>query len=160
MAHARMPRGNATAWVSKPRHRSPPIRPGENPPGRTMASRYSAPANCREHVIPVRQAKGAKPDLKKDQHPVSATTRTRLHLLSRKPTFQEVQISPAKSNPSAWRGTSRPNPASIKNQKNTLIRSDTTDPVHASLCHASLCHSSVMRSTGGWRRFLRRQRSR
>ena len=26
MAHARMPRGNATAWVSKPRHRSPPIR--------------------------------------------------------------------------------------------------------------------------------------
>jgi hypothetical protein len=103
---------------------------GRAPPGRTMASRYSAPANCREHVIPVRQAKGAKPDLQKDQHPVSATTRTRLHLLSRKPTFQEVQISPAKSNPSTWRGTSRPNPASIKNQKNTLIRSDTTDPVH------------------------------
>ena len=38
MAHARMPRQHhqvwwdTTAWVSKPRHRSPPIRPGEDNP--------------------------------------------------------------------------------------------------------------------------------
>ena len=56
-----------------------------------MAQRYSAPAACRELVIPVRQAKGAQADLKNDLHPVSATTRLRLHLPSRKPTFRKVQ---------------------------------------------------------------------
>jgi hypothetical protein len=34
---------------------------GRTTPGRTMASRYSAPATCRGLVTPVSQAKGAKP---------------------------------------------------------------------------------------------------
>ena len=37
---------------------------------------------------------GASADPKNDLQPVTATTRTRLHLPSRKPTFQEVQKQP------------------------------------------------------------------
>ena len=43
MAHARMPRGNATAWISKPRHRSPPIRPGETSAGSDHGSKMLRP---------------------------------------------------------------------------------------------------------------------
>ena len=93
MAHARMPRGNATAWVSKPRHRSPPIRPGENNPGPDHGFKILRPGNLSRarHTSP--PGKRGEADLKNDLQPVAATTRHRLHLPSRKPTNQEVQIS-------------------------------------------------------------------
>jgi hypothetical protein len=102
--------------------------PGRTTPGRTMASRYSAPAKSRGHVTPVRQAKGAKPACKTIGNrclpppaPVSAFRPGSQH-------SKMSRISPAKSKLPIWQVSSRPNPASIKNQKNTLLRSDTTDP--------------------------------
>lgn|GEM_PF-3797001 len=41
---------------------------------------------------------------------------------------QRSRISLAKSKLPIWQDSSRPNPADRKNQKNTLFRSDTTDP--------------------------------
>jgi hypothetical protein len=49
-----------------------------------------------------------------------------IHLTPFKPTFQDVQISPAKSKLPTWQASSRPNPAFKKNQKKTLFKSDTT----------------------------------
>jgi hypothetical protein len=72
--------------------------------------------------------KRGEADLKNDLQPVPATTRTRLHLPSRKPTFQEVQNPPCQIETPTWQASSRPNPAFRKNQKNNLFRSDTTDP--------------------------------
>jgi hypothetical protein len=93
MALVGMPRGNATAWVSKPRHRSPPIRPGENNPGPDHGFKILRPGNLSRarHTSP--PGKRGEADLKNDLQPVAATTRHRLHLPSRKPTNQEVQIS-------------------------------------------------------------------
>lgn len=93
-----------------------------------MASRYSAPATCREHVTPVRQAKGAKPDLKNDPQPVSATTRTRLHLPSGKLTIRKVQNQRGQIEFIDLARPSVPKSKLRKTQKNTLIHSDTTDP--------------------------------
>lgn len=128
MALVGMPRGNATAWVSKPRHRSPPIRPGDNNPGPDHGFKILRSGNLSRarHTSP--PGKGGDAGPKNDLQPVAATTRTRLHLPSRKPTNQEVQISPAKSKLPIWQVSSRPNPIFRKNQKNTLFRSDTTDP--------------------------------
>ena len=93
-----------------------------------MAQRYSAPASCRELVTPVRQAKGAKPVRKTIGNrclpppaPISIFPPGSRH-------FKRSRTSPAKSKLPIWQASSRPNPAFKKKQKNTLFRSDTTDP--------------------------------
>ena len=93
-----------------------------------MASRYSAPAACRGHVTPVRQANGAKQALQRVRNrwlppPASVSTFRPEGLHSAR-----SKSSPAKSHQLPWQAPSRPNPSSRKNPKNTLIRSDTTDP--------------------------------
>ena len=59
-----------------------------------MASRYSAPASKSRarHTSP--PGKRGEADLKNNLQPVAATTRTRLHLPSRKRTFRKVQNPP------------------------------------------------------------------
>jgi len=129
MALVGMPRGNTTAWVSKPRHRSPPIRPGENNPGPDHGYKILRSGNLSRarHTSP--PGKRGVADLQKVRTrclppPASVSTFRPGSQHSARP-----RTSNAKSNHSTWQGTSRPNPTSIKNQKNTLIRSDTTDPV-------------------------------
>ncbi len=101
------------------------------------AARYSVPTNCRELVIPVRQAKGGKPicEMIGNRWPPppapAATIRPPSHHHARSRT------SPAKSKLSTWQAPSRQNPALRKNQKNTLFRSDTTDPKRYRLCSNS-----------------------
>ena len=72
-----MPRGNATACVSMPRHRSPPIRPGENNPGPDHGFKILRPGNLprARHASP--PGKGGEANLKQSA-PVAATTRIRL----------------------------------------------------------------------------------
>ena len=91
---------DATAWVSKPRHRSPPIRSGETSPGPDHGYEILRPGNCVEGTShqSARQ-RGRSRSVKTDLHPVAATTRLRLHLLSRKPTFRKVQNPPGQIEP-------------------------------------------------------------
>jgi hypothetical protein len=129
MAHLHMPRGNATAWVSMPRHRSPPIRPGENNPRPDHGTKIlrSGKLSRARHTSP--PGKGGEAGLQNDRQPVPATTRTRLHLPSRKPTFQEVQNQPGQIEASDLASILTPKSSLQKKQKNTLFRSDTTDPI-------------------------------
>ena len=95
-----------------------------------MASRYSAPAACRGHVTPVRQANGAKQALQRVRNrwlppPASVSTFRPEGLHSAR-----SKSSPAKSHQLPWQAPSRPNSSSRKNPKNTLIRSDTSVPGH------------------------------
>jgi hypothetical protein len=60
---------------------------------------------------------------------VPATTRAHLHLPSRKPTFQEVQNQPGQIEASDLASILTPKSSLQKKQKNTLFRSDTTDPI-------------------------------
>ena len=70
MAPVGMPRGNATAWVSKPRHRSPPIRPGENNPGPDHGSKILRPGSMSRarHTSP--PGTGGEANLNNGRHPV------------------------------------------------------------------------------------------
>ncbi len=128
MALFGMPRGNATAWVSKPRHRSPPIRPGETSPGPDHGYKILRPdmMSRARHTSP--PGKGGEAGLKNDLHPVSATTRTRLHLPSRKPTSRKAPKQPGQIEALDLASIHTPKSSLQKNQKNTLFRSDTTDP--------------------------------
>ena len=137
MAHLHMPRGNATAWVSMPRHRSPPIRPGENNPRPDHGTKIlrSGKLSRARHTSP--PGKGGEAGPQNDRQPVPATTRTRLHLPSRKPTFQEVQNQPGQIEASDLASILTPKSSLQKKQKNTLFRSDTTDPNGANLSRIS-----------------------
>ena len=129
MAHLHMPRGNATAWVSMPRHRSPPIRPGENNPRPDHGTKIlrSGKLSRARHTSP--PGKGGEAGPQNDRQPVPATTRAHLHLPSRKPTFQEVQNQPGQIEASDLASILTPKSSLQKKQKNTLFRSDTTDPI-------------------------------
>jgi hypothetical protein len=135
MAHARMPRGNATAWVSKPRHRPPPIRPrGYSFPRSDHGTKILRPGNLSRarHTSP--PGKGGDAGLRKGRHQWPPPPAFRLHRsLPRADIRQGPKTSPAKSNILIWQGTPRPDRVIIKNQKNTLFRSDTTDPKRLTL---------------------------
>jgi hypothetical protein len=130
MALFGMPRGNATAWVSKPRHRSPPIRPGENNPGPDHGFKILRPGNlsrARHTSPPGKRGEAGLKTIGNRYLPPPASVSTF------RPGSQHSKMSrtsPAKSKLPMWQASSRPNPAFRKNQKNTLFRSDTTDPVH------------------------------
>jgi hypothetical protein len=55
-------------------------------------------------------------------------SRTHLHLPSRRPTFQEVQNQPGQIGSSDLASILTPKSSLQKKQKNTLFRSDATDP--------------------------------
>ena len=130
MAHLRMPRGNATAWVSKPRHRSPPIRLGgysfPRPDHGTKILRPGTRVEGSSHQS-ARQKGRSRPAKR------SATGGCH-HPPPSPPSVPQANIPqrsksrPAKSKSSTWQALPRTNPTSKINQKNTLIRSDTTDP--------------------------------
>ncbi len=98
--------------VSKPEHGSKILRPGKK-----SRARHTSPPG-----------KGGEAGLKNDRQPVAATTRTRLHLPSRKLRSRKVQNQPRQIESSDLASPVTPKPAFRKNQKNTLFQSDPTDP--------------------------------
>ncbi len=85
MAHSRMPRCHATAWVSKP---TTPVAPDPTRGGYSNSRagpwhQDTPPRRPRRGLVtPVRQAKGVKTGSTQDRSPVVATEVARLHLPS------------------------------------------------------------------------------
>ena len=111
-------RGNGT---SMPRHRSPPIRPGENNPRPDHGTKIlrSGKLSRARHTSP--PGKGGEAGPQNDRQPVPATTRAHLHLPSRKPTFQEVQNQPGQIEASDLASILTPKSSLQKKTKKHLV---------------------------------------
>jgi hypothetical protein len=133
MALFGMPRGNATAWVSKPRHRSPPIRPGDT---HSRAGPWLQDTPLRQ-LVESTSYQSARQKGRSRSEKRSATGACH-HPHPSPPSVPEANIprgpnQPCQIETPTWQASSRPNPAFRKNQKNNLFRSDTTDPGDSAL---------------------------
>jgi hypothetical protein len=133
MAHARMPRGNATAWVSKPRHRSPPIRPGDT---HSRFGPWLHDTPLRQHIEGLShqsaRQKGRRPA---DKPPDNRCLPPPAPVSTFRP-GREYPQGPEAARPNRNSRLGKPSRVQThinKKSKNTLFPSDTTDPNGANL---------------------------
>ena len=131
MALFGMPRGNATAWVSKPRHRSPPIRPGDT---HSRAGPWLQDTPLRQLVESTSyQSARQKGRSRSEKRSVTGACH---HPHPSPPSVPEANIprgpnQPCQIETSDLASILAPKSSLQKKSKNTVFRSDTTDPVHA-----------------------------
>jgi hypothetical protein len=129
MALFGMPRGNATAWVSKPRHRSPPIRPEDT---HSRAGPWLQDTPLRQ-LVESTSYQSARQKGRSRSEKRSATGACH-HPLPSPPSVPDANIprgpnQPGQIEPFDLARHLAPKSKLNKNSKNTLIRSDTTDPI-------------------------------
>jgi hypothetical protein len=133
MAHVRMPRFHATAWVSKP---TTPVAPDPTRGGYSNSRagpwhQDTPPRRPRRGLVtPVRQAKGVRTGSVQDRSPVARH--------QSRPPPPSVTARPREKGPETTRPNRKPRsgthpdtlvPVTQKKSKNHLFHSDTTDPI-------------------------------